>query len=380
MKCIGLNTGPGIILHGARKFFDVVNSYQENSFGRDTCSSVYGLPTASCSEDYSRIPIHKVDCVFANAERWLDAQCAVKYVVANKIPILVLDVRAKFWGQYETLFNELATLAFPHGYRTTFLIYCCRSFDSGFSESRLAFVCHQKKHNFNISSPKLSKVSRNVYAYIGKIVQAGVSPIRPSEQDYVPENYYKLSYDEEVCLPKIPKGWTLKQVAETKFSQIPGTARDFIEKMLKEKSPVEIMRLQWNLKPLYSDMNNWKYIHPEAHRQLTIKEWMTLTDWKRMPVGAHPIEQIMYGTPLPAAEWLALQAKHWLRNKWKERDFTLTYNRKTQKFEGTDANPLRPKKFINIVDLYNSNYDTSDPVVFPKSVSVLDLDDDFVDY
>lgn len=375
MDCVGMNTGAGTFLVGAQKIFNVVSHYHNFLLGQKTCAISHSIPTTMCSVDYSEIPSCSADALFANAEEWIDCQAAIKYGLANEIPIMMLDVRSEFWLKYESLFDELARFAFERGYRTAYVLYSTMSFDTGFYEGRLAFVTYQKKHNFNVAVPELPKKTRNIHTYLKDHLQTKIFSIYPHSENYSPSACYELEYDEQICIPKIKNGRSLKDVAKRQFSMLPGSARGFLEqKVLQNPQYCDLFRVHWGMKLSHSDIKSWRYIHPEYDRLFTVGEYMAINDWKDCPRGRYPLEQMSYGTPRVIGEWLALQAKYYLTNAWKLKDYSMSYDRKTQKFKGYTVNPLRPKKYINLLDYYNMKFDRSDPTKFeqPKVTSEFD--------
>ena len=252
-KAVGLNCSAGTFLVGARKYFEILNNFQPNNFGLRTCSKVHSIPTSICSKDYAGIPDVSADVAFGNAETWEAVQTFVKYVLSKGIKIGILDVRGSFFASFESLFRELTELAFKEGYRSTYLSYASQSFDTGFMETRFTLIVHQKKHNFNISLPKIPETLRHIHDFIKDELYKSTPVVDPTATRYGPGSTYRLTYDEEICVPKIERGWTLKETISKRYCRLPGSAREFLLEVRDNEKYQDIRRCQWGMKLIHSN-------------------------------------------------------------------------------------------------------------------------------
>ena len=365
-SAIGVNCFAGTLLTGVSKYFKIDLHLASSKLGLQTCNTNARIATTPVSSDYSTWPAVKCDAIFANAETWSQAQNAIKYAISNNTKIAILDIRATLHVQYSDVFAELTKLGFEHGYRTCYLIYSSMSFKCGFSENRFAFVLYKKDKNFNVSAPILPETLDTLYDSIGNLLHTNATEISATEDRYDKNCYYELNYDEKLCVPKLAHGSSLKGLAKLGKKYLPGSSRAFLEEILEDDSYPDIRRPNWGFRLICSDFNRYRPLHPQHNRLLTIGEMMKVCGADLTPIGLHPMEQLMTGTAGTIGEWLGLQATHYLQDKWKAADYQIEYVKKLKKFKGGNANPLRPRKFIDLMQYCNSVYIRNDPIIFPE--------------
>lgn len=359
MIAIGINCRAGTFLVGAQRYANILYNMYTDPLGHQSCSAVHGIGSTSVDSDYSFWPKPtQVDVAFANAERWTEFQSAGKYILAHNLPIGVIDMRCGLYLQYETILRDFSEYAFGFGYRVAYVYYSTLAFDTGFEETRLAYFIYKKDKNFNLSAPTLKTMLRSCYDFFGQSIYSDVKYILREEERYDKNCCYELTYDEKLCISRVFHGGTLKgRLTQRGFAAFPGSCRDYLEDVKADDNYLDFRRPNWGMKLSFSDYLKFQHLHPEYHRLLTVGEMMSVTDWSRVPVGKYPIEQMSAGTPAIIGEWLALQVVHYLNDKWGKKDYEIEYDPKQQKFTGGNANPMRPRKTIDLSKFFNRVFD-----------------------
>lgn len=347
---------------------DVTGQLETHNFGRESVEAV-GLPFVNRDrwEDWlaERYMWKDVSMVYGNprctgfstitsgygedthgpwAKQTQDVHDLCKFAVQACAPVIVWESVQQAYSVGRPLLDHLRDALFvPAGYRIAHLMLNAASWGNCQNRRRYFFVAYRGDLRFNVEPPTLAPFRSDVRDVIERFVclPTEARKLTARDCDYHPDCYQQLTPDEWSVVPHLPQGMCLNLFARHRTEDLRHINPDLAFRWDTRCSDLPfslhcISRLAWNENCPTMHGSCGRFIHPQEHRPVTIRELSTIMGWPEgvTPRGWNPTAQLAKGVVPAVGRWLAEQAVACLEGKWGRDDWESTFNARTGTWEG----------------------------------------------
>lgn len=230
----------------------------------------------------------------------------------------------------------------PKKYRVAHLLLNAASFGNSQQRKRYFFVAYRDKYKFNVEPPRVSPFYPVLYDAVWQHRDRPTRECRLyGDSDYDADCYTNLTPDERYHVPLLPNGWCLNYLARHGYHLLNDKYKSVWDLRMSDIpfSLHTISRLNW-LRPsptMHSSCTRW--IHPDFHRPLTVRELQSIMGW---PDGdwlreSHPQAQLAKGIVPAVGAWLARQVELSYRGHWGRDDWQSSFDDRKEEWVGEDT-------------------------------------------
>lgn len=379
-KAVGIHVFAGGFTAGVKRVMDVECQLETFNLGLRTVEERLKLPfiqrpNADWPEVEAQMAFGNPRCT---AFSCITSQCGENaHGAFAKQTRDIIELSQYAAGRYDIIIFESVQQAFStgrplldyiieefydkHNYRYAHILQNAASFNNSQWRKRYFFVAYRDDRNFNITPPVIGHEYKTlwdeIYSKVPNTKARGV-PLKADEYD--PDCYIQMTKDEWECIPHLPNGWGINQLAEFDYEKLPPHYRMMWDRRTSNM-PFSLhccYRLNWFRPSPTLHSSSSRFIHPDEHRPLTIGELSKIMGWEHIPAGTLSVPQIVKGICPNVGEWLAEQAVAYLDNHWGSEDWESTYNANTGTWEGRDTTGEKEKVF-NLTSYHGQHFDIS---------------------
>jgi len=224
-------------------------------------------------------------------------------------------------------------------YRVAHLFINAATFGNCQQRKRYFFVAYRDCYRFNVEPPAITAYYPVLWDVIKETRHVDGRESRLRAGEYDADCYTNLTEDEWAVVPHLPNGWSLQQMAQYDYDNLPPKFKRVWDDRISDLpfSLHGIVRLNW-LRPcptLHSSAG--RFLHPIKNRPLTVGELATVMGWPRIPVGDRPVAQIAKGIVPAIGAWLMKQVELSMANHWGEDDWESSFCDNSQEWVGRDT-------------------------------------------
>lgn len=286
----------------------------------------------------------------------------VEYGIRCDYPIVIFEsVQQCYTVGMPLLEWMMENLLKPNGYRLCHLFINAATFGNPQQRKRYFFVAYKKDLKFNISAPTLdghAAYHPMMVTAVGKgkpVHQCNAIKLNARGAEYDEDSYMQMTDDEIEALPYVSQGMDLNSAAAWNYRYMPEkfkTTWALRSSDMPFSAHCITRPCLWTACPTLASSSS-RILHPLHNRSLTVGEISRVMGWPGIPKGNNPIGQIAKGVVPAVGKWLAEQVHYCLDNAWGDDDWEVTYNDKTQTWEGRETK----NEFVKTINLtsYVSN-------------------------
>ena len=224
------------------------------------------------------------------------------------------------------------------GFRLAEVVVNARAFGAAVNRSYTITFVYDSRRNFNITPPMLGTERINVGYCLdltsGFTPQHASSTLQSSRIDS-----YRYGVETVEGMASVPIGFSPDDLARYNIVTpygLPDTAyRVSRFGLLRKSGSIECV------------------IHPEGHRNLTLRELAMCYGWSESDIHRYTVNEASLVASRPAllGKWVSLQILQYLQDTWGQDDWWSSYSYIKQRFAGGDAADM-PVKRYNLVEWY----------------------------
>jgi len=356
-KAVGVHVFAGGFTAGVQKVFDVEHQLEVHGFGLETAERMCGIKCInSAAKDWPHVDAqfaygnprctgfstitsgYSSDTHGAWAKQTCDVHEFANYT-AGRYDIAIWESVQQAYSTGKELLDYLRDEIYvPKKYRVAHVFINAATFGNSQQRRRYFFVAYRNDRNFNITPPRLDGFYYTPYHII---YEDRDRPTREfHNEEYDGDCYVRLTEDEKKTVEYLPNGWCFNVMGRY-FLEGMSSTHQMLWRTRASPIPYSLhcpTRLNWLTRCPTLHSGCCRYIHPNHHRPITVREAAKLMGWPDVPIGKHPFAQIAKGVVPDVGTWLAEQARAYLNNEWAKEDWESSYNDRTAIWEGRQCN------------------------------------------